>query len=467
MRYGIQPMFVAALLLTAAGAAAQEAPPKGPAEIIQRASKANNQPRIPQPEAPPAQPEGLPPGHAPVGTGAAPNAGAPVGDDPHANAEGAPALARRPIATAEPSASVPVGAIRVRVVDLNERPVADAQLQLGTMAQDATRSSTPGRTGADGTYVFDKLAHGDKQAYRVNVLHQGAKFSSNPFRLPADRGYDVLIRQLETTTDPRDIVLYVGASSIELKDERLKVVQQARLVNIGGKAYVFPEEGQLVRLPADLLAFQTEEVMTDQRLTEVKGEGMRIKGSLPPGEVTLTWGFDVPQSDTTAEFKFDMPWLTFAYRVLADAAPGMTLHVDGMPEPELHEDKGHRFHVTEVVKRVGEPPLRTVHIRITGIPGPGPLRFIAVGIALLLIGVGVFITRAGGHWADAAAAARNLELEKTRLLERARELETERTRGDIGPEFHAQAQQELEEQLAAVLYEQARVTAGKPAGAKA
>jgi hypothetical protein len=205
------------------------------------------------------------------------------------------------------------------------------------------------------------------------------------------------------------------------------------------------------------MAFQAEQVMTDQHMTEAKGEGMRITGSLPPGEVTLTWGFDLPQTETTAELTFDLPWVTFAYRVLADAAPGLTLQVDEMPAPELHEDRGRRLLVTEVVKRVGEAPLRSVHIKLAGIPGPGPLRFIAVGLALCVLALGFFVSRKSAAESGNVATAHDLQLEEDRLLERARELEAEHARGEIGPEFHKSALGELEEQLSGVLYEKQRI----------
>jgi hypothetical protein len=329
------------------------------------------------------------------------------------------------------------------------------------MAQDKGRNALAAKSGGDGQHLFENLATGDKQAYRVNVLYQGAKYSSTPFRLPDDRGYDVTVRRLDTTHEERDLVLYVGATSIELKDERLKIVQQARLVNIGSKTYVFPEAGQLVKLPSEALAFQTEEVMTDQHVREDKGKGVRISGSVPPGEVTLTWGFDLPQDGSSVDLTFDLPWVTFAYRVLADAAPGMTLAVDGMPAPELHEDNGRHFYVTEVVKRVGEPPMRGLNIHLKGIPGPGPGRFIASALALMILGVGVYAAlRTGRQQRAAASPLRDLAWQRERLIERAAELEAERARGEIGPEFHATVLRDLEDELAAVLYEQKHTAAG-------
>jgi len=286
--------------------------------------------------------------------------------------------------------------------------------------------------------------------------------------MPVDRGFDVLMRRLDTTSDPRELVLYVGATSVELKDERLRIVQQARLVNIGSKTYVFPQEGTLLPFPKEAMAFQSEEVMTDQHLREEPGQGVRITGSVPPGEVTLTWGFDLPQTETTADLTFDLPWVTFAYRVLADAAEGMTLEVDDMPAPELHEDRGRRLLVTEVVKRVGETPLRRIHIKLSGIPGPGPLRFVAVGLALAVLVMGFLVARLGtGPSGGNQLALQELQLEKERLLSRARELEQEHARGEIGPEFHKDALSDLEEQLSGVLYEQQRLSKSSQSGKSA
>jgi hypothetical protein len=196
--------------------------------------------------------------------------------------------------------------------------------------------------------------------------------------------------------------------------------------------------------------------MTDQHLREDKGKGVRISGSVPPGEVTLSWGFDVPRTESNADFAFVLPWVTFAYRVLVDAAPGLNMTVDGLPAPELHEDNGRRFYVTEVVKRVGEEPLRAVNIHLRGIPGPGPLRFVAVGLALIVLATGVFVSRRAGLPSRSAPSLQALAQQRERLLARAAELEAERARGDIGPEFHASALGQLEDDLAAVLYEQRR-----------
>jgi hypothetical protein len=488
-----------------------ETPPRGPADIFRR----SNQRKTPGPPAVPgegpsrakqgetgapgtaaapapsnASPSGaptgtpsgeLPAGHPTVNDGSAAPAGgdaagqapagdadganaAPVGGDPHANSPDAPPLARKPIATAEPNSALPPGTIRVRVVDsTTEQPVGNAKLQLGTMSRDNNRNTQDATTSAAGEYRYEKLAGGDGQAYRINLLFDGAKYSTTPFRLPLEHGYDVLVRQLPTTRDPREVVLYVGATSIEVRDERLKIVQQARLINIGSKTFVFPEGGQLIKLPAGHKAFQTEDLMTDQHLKEEADQGFKISGSIAPGETTLTWGFDVPYDTTKVDLQFDLPWVTFAYRVLADAAPGMTLAVDDMPAPELHDDNGRHFWVSEVVKRVGDPPLRSLKIHVSGIPGPGPTRVIALVVALFVLGGGVWFARRQPPAATAGMGADGVPFEerKADLIAQAARLESERSRDEIGPEYYAQQLADLEERLASLLFEHSQKPASK------
>ena len=290
----------------------------------------------------------------------------PQAANPHA---ANPHAMQRPLSEAQANRELPKGRIRVRVLDEHEQPIGATAVRVGILNSDASRDAKDGRTDASGYATFDGLAIGDKQAYRVSVDHEGARYSSTPFRLGMDAGYDVVLRRLPVTHDDKRVVLYVGATSIELRDERLKITQQARVLNVGEQTYAFPEGGRVLRLPKGFTALQTDETMGDQRLSEAP-EGLRIEGSLPPGEVTLLWGFDLPIEDSTMRIDLQMPFKTFAYRVLAEAPQGMTLRVDGMPEPMEHEHEGRRLLVTEMQRRVGETPLTQLSVVVTGIPGP-------------------------------------------------------------------------------------------------
>lgn len=451
-----------------APAARDTSPPKGPADIIggamrQRASRemqqatqrgsgattaANEQAPAPAPDQAPV-PSAPEQGQAP-----SPSAGAsPHGPGAHPGMDSEEALP--PIATEAVEPNLPVGTVQIRVLDPQGRVAANADVSLGIMDSDGQRTSKNAKTNADGLATFAQLAVGDKQAYRVNVPYRRAKYSSNPFRLPQrGGGYRVEIRELPVTTDDRLVVLYMGATSLELKDDRIKIVQQARVLNLGRETYVFPEKGTLVKFPKGYLAMQSEEVMTDQKIAEVKGEGVRITGSLTPGEVTLLWGFDLPLEGSEADVAIGLPWLTFAYRVISDAPQGMSLQVAGLPEPIVHEEGGRRMLVTEVQLKVGDPRLSELKISLRGIPGPGPARWVAAALALLLLLAGIaFAIKPVAR--DAAGAPRlrgeEIEARKRELLVRARELHAQRASEEIGPQFHAEQLELIRDELAALL----------------
>lgn len=448
--------------------AAPQDPPKGPADIIGRSGRARAARELEQAGTRGASQQQSAP--APDPNAAAEPPSAPAQDppaasaatrDPHAAAQNqnphpgtATGDSPPPVASERVDTGLPAGTIRVRVRDPDGSLARDAEVSVGIMLADGTRESKDARTDAVGIATFSGLTTGERQAYRVNVPYQGAKYSSNPFRLPPRGGYDVEIRRLETTRDPKLIVLYVGATSVELKDDRIHVVQQSRLLNLTDKAYVFPEEGALVRLPDGFKAVQVQETMTDQRVVESE-EGLRVRGSILPGEVTLLWGFDLPLSGTEARFAIDLPWLTFAYRVIADAPEGLSLSVEDMPAPILHADAGRRFLITEVQRKIGDPPFQRLDIALDGIPGPGPGRFIASALALALVIGGVALARRPAPAHTAVSAGTDFEARKQALLDSARQLDALRAAGEIGPQYHEEQMSSIADELAALLFDHA------------
>jgi hypothetical protein len=169
---------------------------------------------------------------------------------------------------------------------------------------------------------------------------------------------------------------------------------------------------------------------------------------LPPGQVTLLWGFDLPREGSEARVSFDLPWRTLAYRVVVDNAPGMIVQVAGMPAPVVHSDAGRSFLVTEIQRRIGDKPLKHVEIRLSGIPGPGPMRWIALAAALFAAGIGFWVSR---RPEPGGPVGQTLEARRRDLLDRAREIDAQHRAGETGPEFHARSMAQLEEELAALL----------------
>lgn len=358
-----------------------------------------------------------------------------------------------PVAEARASADLPAGTILVTVVDESGAAVAGAAVELGVMGQGGKREKKQARTGASGEARFEGLPVGSVQAYRVNVPLEGAVYSSNPFQLPPAVGYAVRVRRLPVSTDARFLLQFLLRVYVELKDGRVQVVEQAQLMNLGKGTYVFPKDGLEVVLPEGHLAFQTQATMGDQRLVESE-KGFRMFGSVPPGRTNLLWAFDLPLEGTEVAFVHPVPLRTYRFSIEADAPPGAKLDVEGMPAAIHHEENGKKFLVVQEQRDLGAAPLAELRVRLHGLPGPGPTRWIATGLAL------AFVLLGGWFWLRPAAAgpeasAEALKAEKDSLLADAEALEAEFRRGEVGPKYREERLREITSALALVLKHEA------------
>ena len=354
-----------------------------------------------------------------------------------------------PLAIAEPDNRVPRGTIRVVVVDAQNDPVPGADIRIGIMKADSSRDSIMGRTDAAGVLEQSDLPTGSSQAYRVNVHYDGATYSSTPFRLEPDRGHLVRIRRLETTRDTRQLLQSLGQTMLEYKQGRVKVTQQAQLMNLSAETVVLDGDAIRFELPEGFTAFQTPDQMSDQRLVP-DDEGFVVRGSVPPGRIALVWSYDLPLSGDEISFSTNMPFRTYGYRVMTDAAEGMRLEVDGFPRAEEHEGHGGRkLLVTQIERGPQDASLERLRITVRGIPGAGPARWLALGGALVLLIFGLLLATRGGDRAGAISRARAAR--QTELLDEAADLEKLFRTSEVGPKFRERRMGEIVDELASLI----------------
>ncbi len=444
MRLRVLPLLV--LVALASEASAQPPPPRGPADVITRAQEAQAaEDRAEATEVPAAPPTSDEPA-----------------EDAAMAAHAARALAEPQVASAEPSREVPAGEIRVTVLDASGEPARGAPVRLGIMGTAGDRESKNAQTDAAGEARFRGLPTGSARAYRVNVLHQGATYSTAPFRLEPDQGQIVRVVRLPVTRDDQAILQWIGGTFIEIKPERrLHVVQQTELVNLGRETYVMPRGGLHVQLPPGFTAFQSQQVMTDQRVVP-DDRGFRLEGSLPPGRVQLTWAFDLPIGGDEVTFSQRVPFRTYQYIVVTEHTPGLELDVTGFPPAQRGEDRGRAHLATRIERTPDQEPWDRLRVTIRGIPGPGPERAVAVVLALAFLGLGVHLAKKRGGPDREAAALREERQEE--LLEEARELEAAFAREEIGPKYHERRRREIVDELA-ILLGMERAEAAAPAEA--
>lgn len=456
------------LLAVALPARAQEpAPPTGPAQIFQRGAEQREKGDVARAaratEAAAAQQHTAV--AADAGSAAPPAEPAPTTaaaqqtpHDDHAHAMMNPPS----MPTAEPAPDLALGAIEVEVIGPNGAALPEAQLVLGIMGTNSTRTEQRARTDRTGHHTFSGLATGAGQAYRVNVLYGGAKFSTTPFRLPDNSGYRARMPLKETTRNDQLFLQLVGQTVVELRDDRLHVTQQARLANAGQNVFVLPGDGIIVPLPEGYTAFTWQDQMTDQRGEEVVGKGFRLRGSFPPGTVTLAWSYDVKREGAAARIPISLPWKTYTYRVISEAPEGLSLRVSDFPESERVKDEGRWLLFTQLQKEPGDPLLAPFTIKLDGIPGPGPGRWIAALLAVALVAFG--LSRAFIRGDDSADRKLFIQKRKQQLLAEARAADAEHARGESGPEYLARRLGEIETELALLLRDEEGMSSARKVG---
>lgn len=350
---------------------------------------------------------------------------------------------------------LPAGTIAVKVVDPAGAAVPKQAVRLGVMEQSGGRESEACVTDDEGACVFDALLTDSKHSYRVNVPYEGARYSSTPFRLDAAKGQRVRVVRLPTTTEDRRIFQVLGRTMIEFRDDRAHISQEARLANLGESTYVFPNGGMSIRLPDGFRAFESMAVMTDQRLAATD-DGLEISGSLPPGRADLRWTYDIPVGGTSMSIQQAVPFATMEYQVISDYVDGMTMEVEGFQVARVHEGGDRRFLVAGLMRRPGDAPLDPLRIHIRGIPGGGPLPFLAAAIAAIFVvlGIGLLFRPVD----QTLVLARVRDDRRAELLDEIASLEGERKADAIGPSYYEQRRRELTDELAIVLRMQSEAT---------
>lgn len=345
--------------------------------------------------------------------------------------------------------SIPVGTISVHVADATGKPMPDTDVTLGilynSVAKGESRKRVAKSTDATGRAVFPSLETGTGVAYRAMVTKDGATFAVPPFQLPAKRGMRALLHVYPVTSDVKEAVVATQAILYaEVKDDRVQIQEAFRIYNLGRTAWV-PKD-YVVPLPPGFTAFATQQGMTDVGIDAVPGQGVKLRGTIGPGQHVLEFRWQLPYSGQ-ADVSFDvgMPANVAAARVIAPASKGMTLEVPGFPLPQSTSDgMGQRALVTEKQMLREGPALSSVTVSIKGLPTVGPGRVVATLLAVGGIILGI-VSATNRPKRTIKRAQREKLLADLADLERARE------RGDVGPKTYVRARREILDDIARTL----------------
>jgi hypothetical protein len=357
------------------------------------------------------------------------------------------------------------GTVEVLIVDADEQFLPDAEISLTILENSVTKGESTEvlerKTDGEGFFRFEGLRVGTGISYTVKVKRGAATFVSSPFGLKDVAGVRVLLHAYEPVSDLATAAFVIEAVvMLEIKEDSFSVSHRLRTLNVGRKAFV--ASGVSMTLPPDYKAFNNEEAAGDAKMIERDGQAVLV-GTFPPGQNEVFYRYQVPLSgDAEQRLQLPMPPRVVHTTVLIGAGKKMDLKVAGFPEAQpARWQNGQR-----VLRTSKEPDFRqglqgllsnsangSLDVTVSGIPTPGPVRWIALLVtALAMLGGGSQLVKTRRNPRTFRDEQREdlLEARETLLGELAA-LERARREGDVGPKSYVRLRAALLDAFARIM----------------
>jgi hypothetical protein len=408
----------------------------------------------------------LPPGHPAVGDELP--AGHPnVGNNPHADPHGAddedPHGGRAGFFEAPPDMavedpSIPAGTIVITIKDAEDKPIPKASVVLSILESSVSKGDSRKRRSIEmddqGSALVDGLASGAGMSYRVTTTRDGGSFASEPFGLSNKAGKRIVLHAYESSPDVEKVLVGMQAFVfVSLKEDVLSVEHTFRIFNIGKVAWTPDAEVAKIMLPETHKAFNVMDTMSDVKFVEGAKHEASLSGTIGPGQNEVSFRYHVPLNGTERQsFRVTLPPRVGEVRVFSEAGKTLGLDVNGFPAAQKQRgNDGRKLWITGRAAQQGEKGIRALEIAITGLPTPGPGRWIAVICAIMALGVaGAFVVKQQSEGDTQDDIRDDLVEARDALLGEFVTLEKAHKKGDIGPKTYQRLRLALLDALARI-----------------
>jgi hypothetical protein len=278
----------------------------------------------------------------------------------------------------------------------------------------------------------------------------GGSFAASPFQIGQAKSMHVVLHVYPVTRDLAGALIVVEATiAAELKDDRIQVEEALTIYNLGRTAWQ-PDDVRMA-LPDGFTAFNAQATMSDQGVDENNGAA-KLRGTFAPGRHPVEFRWQLPWSgDKDVDFEVGLPPHVAIARVMMPATSSIKLSAADFPAADVRRDEqGQSFLVTEKRLRPDDARMSSLSIGLHDLPTPGPGRDIAVGLATLGIGVGLFFASSGRKRAR-KGAEQNKKISRDAILEELVGLERAHASGEVGPRTYERARHDLLVSLARAL----------------
>lgn len=405
----------------------------------------------------------LPPGHPQMDEDL-PEGHPQMGGDPHANPHaGAQPRGQRgdffepPEDVSVDDPSIAPGTLVLSIRDADDKPIPKASVVLSILESSVAKGDSRKRrtieTDGEGTAQVDGLTIGGGTSYRVSTTRDGGSFVSDPFVLSAKAGKRVVVHAYESTANVENVLVGIQAFVfVSLREDALSVEHSFRIFNIGKTAWVPDLEGAKMLMPETQKAFNAADAMADLKFVEGKSHDASLVGTITPGQHEASFRYHVPlQGSERQTFHITLPPRVGEVRVFSESGKTLGLDVAGFPTAQKQRgNDGRRVWITARQASPGEHGVRTLDITITGLPTPGPGRWIAVFGAIAALGLmGVYLVKQRDP-STAEDIRGDLQEARDALLGEFVVLEKAHRKGDIGPKTYQRLRIALLDALARI-----------------
>ncbi len=412
----------------------------------------------------------LPPGHPPTDTlpSGHPPVPAEAGDDddgeeapnPHGGGGnphgGDPRFYQAPPDGTVDDAALPVGTLVVSLRDSQDRPIPHAKFALSELFNTVAKGEKPERitereVGDDGTARFDNLTIGTSTTYGVSSGRAGGRYGLPRFPLNDKAGKRAVLHVFDTSPNIEELSAGMqGVVYVSLKEEVIQVEQLLSVFNLGEVAWV-PDVA--FKLPAGFKAFNKQEAMNEARIEEVKDHGAALRGTFGPGRNDMDFRYQVPLDGSEKQtITIELPPRVAQMRVMAESSRSMVLKVQGFPDAQKIKREGKNLLITERQVSRAESGQQLIEITLSGLPVPGPGRWIAAVLAVVAVasGIAYVVRRRDDSEIDDDTRNDLIEAREALLLEIVA-LERAHKSGEIGPKTYARLRPSLLDALARIV----------------
>ena len=406
----------------------------------------------------------LPPGHPP--TDALPSGHPPVADEegeeapnPHggSNAHGGdPRFYQAPPDGTVDDPTLPAGTLVVSLRDSQDRPIPHAKFTLSELFNTVAQGEKPERitereVGEDGTARIDNLTVGTSTTYSVSSARSGGRYGLPRFPLNDTAGKRAVLHVFDTSSNIEELSAGMqGVVYVSLKEDVIQLEQLLSVFNLGEIAWV-PDVA--FKLPAGFKAFNKREAVNEARIEEVKDHGAALRGTYGPGRNDMDFRYQVPLDGNEKQtITIELPPRVAQMRVMAESSRSMVLKVQGFPDAQKVKRDGKNLLVTERQVSRSESGQQLIEITLSGLPVPGPGRWIAAVLAVIALasGIAYVVRRRDDNEIDDDTRNDLIEAREA-LLSEIVALERAHRSGEIGPKTYARLRPSLLDALARIV----------------